>query len=67
MQRHNGVALSHIDVRHLAAEDSLSMLLVGKCCRDHVLVTFLDCGTLTPNGEELIKAAVARDLAPSSP
>src|SRR5262249_33595108 len=31
VQQHDGVALSHLHVRHLAAEDSPPLLLVRKC------------------------------------
>ena len=40
MQQHDGVALSHLHVRHLAAEDPPPLLLVRKCCRDHVGFSF---------------------------
>src|SRR6516225_5168608 len=36
VQQHDGVALSHVHVRHLAAEDPSPFLLVRKCRRDHV-------------------------------
>jgi hypothetical protein len=36
VQQHDGVALSHVHVRHLAAEDPSPLLLVRKCRRDHV-------------------------------
>lgn len=36
VQQYDGVALSHLDIRHLAAEDPPPLLLIGKCRRDHV-------------------------------
>jgi hypothetical protein len=36
VQQHDGVALSHLHVCHLAAEDPPPLLLVWKCRRDHV-------------------------------
>jgi hypothetical protein len=36
VQQHDGVALSHLHVRHLAAEDPPPRFLVRKCRRDHV-------------------------------
>src|SRR5215471_19147752 len=35
VQQHDGIALSHLDVRHLAAEDPPPLLFVRKCRRDH--------------------------------
>jgi hypothetical protein len=35
VQQHDGIALSHLHVRHLAAEDPLPLLLIWKCRRDH--------------------------------
>jgi hypothetical protein len=35
VQQHDGVALSHVDVRHLATEDPPPPLRVRKCRRDH--------------------------------
>src|SRR5262245_56603578 len=32
----DGIALSHLHVRHLAAEDTLPLLLIRKCCRNHI-------------------------------
>src|SRR5215468_3459900 len=43
MQQHDGVALSHLHVRHLAAEDPPPLLLVRKCCRDHVTFSSFLC------------------------
>ena len=40
VQQHDGVALSHHHVRHLAAEDTRPLLFVGKSCRDHVAFSF---------------------------
>jgi hypothetical protein len=37
VQQHDGVALSHLDVRHLAAEDPSPLLLIRKCRRDNRL------------------------------
>src|SRR5262245_43513986 len=34
VQQYDGVALSHLHVRHLAAEDPPPLLLVWECCRD---------------------------------
>ena len=36
MQQHDGVALSHLHIRHLAAENLPPLFLVRKYCRDHV-------------------------------
>ncbi len=36
MQQHDGVALSDLHVRHLPAQDAPPLLLVRKCCKDHV-------------------------------
>jgi hypothetical protein len=36
MQQHDGVALSDLHVCHFSAEDAPPLLLVRKCCRDHV-------------------------------
>src|SRR5262249_6001737 len=36
VQEHDGVALSHLHVRHLAAEDPPPLLLVRKSRRNHV-------------------------------
>src|SRR5262245_40399762 len=36
MQQHDGVALSHLRIRHLPAEDPPPLLLIWKCRRDHV-------------------------------
>src|SRR5215467_1388525 len=36
MQQHDGVAVSHLHIRHLPAEDPPPLLLVRKCPRDHV-------------------------------
>ena len=43
MQQHDGVALSHIHVRHLAAEDPPPLLFVRKYCRDHVVFYLSFC------------------------
>src|SRR5207245_1806100 len=43
VQQHDGVALSHLHVRHLAAEDPPPLLLVRKCRRDHVGFPFFLC------------------------
>ena len=40
MQQHNGVALSHLHICHLSAEDPLPLLLVRKCRRDHMAFSF---------------------------
>src|SRR5215467_13346226 len=36
VQEHDGIALSHLHVRHLAAEDPPPLLLIRKCCGNHV-------------------------------
>src|SRR5258708_26712120 len=40
VQQHDGVAISHIDVRHLAVEDPPPLLSIRKCRRDHVRFSF---------------------------
>src|SRR5215469_1868109 len=40
VQQHDGVALSHLHVRHLAVVDSSPLLLVRKCRRDHFRFSF---------------------------
>src|SRR5258708_215875 len=43
VQQNDGVSLSHLHVRHLAAEDPPPLLLIWKCCRDHVGFSFFLC------------------------
>src|SRR5262245_14190795 len=40
VQQHDGVAVAHIHVRHLAAEDPPPLLFVRKCRSDHVRLSF---------------------------
>jgi hypothetical protein len=46
VQQHDGVARSHVHVRHLATEDPPPLLLVGECRRDHVGFSFLICSAI---------------------
>jgi hypothetical protein len=43
VQQHDGVALSQLHVRHLAAEDPPPLLLVRKCRGDHVAFSPWNC------------------------
>src|ERR1700691_418768 len=57
MQQHDGIALSHLHVRHLAAEDAPPLLLVRKCCRDHFLLpSFFEVN----EGESVTNRAVSQ-------
>ena len=40
VQQHDGIALSHLHIGHLAAEDPPPLLLVRKRCRNHVGFSF---------------------------
>src|SRR5579859_529256 len=54
MQEHNGIALAHFHVCHVAPEDSPPLLLVRKCRRDHVRSS--SSSLVQPNGPTLRNA-----------
>src|SRR5258707_7036234 len=45
VQQHDGVTLSHLHVRHLAAEDPPPLLLERKCRRDHRGFSYFLCSS----------------------
>src|SRR5215471_1894640 len=51
VQQHDGIALSHLHVRHLAAEDPLPLLSVRKLGRDHIGFSFFLCSSRQPSFE----------------
>src|SRR5215469_6079440 len=54
MQQHDGVSLSHLHIRHLVVEDPPPLLLVRKCCRDHVGFSFFVCRDRSANRRQLL-------------
>src|SRR5262245_60342372 len=63
VQQHDGVALSHLHVRHFAAEDPPPPLLVRKCWGDHAR---LSCGK--PTRSKAYAAGPGWDIAmPATP
>jgi hypothetical protein len=72
VQQHDGVALSYLDIRHLAAEDPPPLFLVWKCRGDHVRFSWssvsmfsdIDAVTEIIGGSALIMADLPDDHLP---